>query len=929
MKIKYLNIISLLFLGIICNKTYSQTISASNYLVAQPIPDRTVLYNISDAGVAKPLTWGLDLAWLSEENIKRGIAFMGKDRIDIIRTSFTPTDSLLNGDLKTAELNTFNTRLNIMNLLSANTQVMLNCDHPSVASWYIGNAPRWAQLIDVTTRRVQERGRTVVSVAPFNEPDYGWGQFSGSNGKSDFYNIAVELKKNTRFNNIRISGGNTLNCDQALPWYNYLKTQINEGNTHQLAGSFDNFATFFTSVKANGHVATADECHNVMEPMVGVEYGLNTAIWWGTAELARGEFVKASDGVRLGYAEHRPNWTAASVYKHLDGKIQAFGGTSERQAVTTTYRYVSKDRDVYYDGNGPQREFTLVMPGGTSYQNGQSNAEKVMNITWGEDIQPVVNGTYMLVNKNSGKVMEVLNGSTTAGTYLRQNTSTGAAYQQWNVTPVDSRIGGDFSYFSLKAVHSGKAIDIYNWSFYDNGNIDAWDDNKTLIQQWYFEYAGDGYFYIRSRFNNKCLDVLNSSLTVNYIVQKEKSGSLSQQWRLIPVTSSVEFIAPAAPTNLVATQNATSVRLEWNANSETDLAGYNIYRSETSGSAYNTIARNVVSNSFVDNTTVEGKQYFYVIRAVDNSINRSAYSNEVAATASGNHALAAHLQFNSNLKDTTVNLNHCAIYGSTSYSAGKIGSGSILLTGTSNYIQLPATVANHKEITIATWVNWLGTSSWQRIFDFGNGENENMFLTPKSGTGKLRFGIKNNGTEQGLDATVLPSRAWTHVAITIGNLDVRMYVNGILVAQSNSINISPDDFKPVLNYIGRSQYTDPLFMGSIDDFRIYNYALTANEITQLASGIPDAVEKIYYSNEISVFPLPANNVLTVDFSSMANNTSTLIEIMSIDGRKLISNNIQNSSSIEINVSDLSSGVYLLKITSNNKVGMKKIIVKHN
>lgn len=36
--------------------------------------------------------------------------------------------------------------------------------------------------------------------------------------------------------------GNTLNSDQALPWYNYLKDQLDEGNTHQLAGSFDNFA---------------------------------------------------------------------------------------------------------------------------------------------------------------------------------------------------------------------------------------------------------------------------------------------------------------------------------------------------------------------------------------------------------------------------------------------------------------------------------------------------------------------------------------------------------------------------------------------------------------------------------------------------------------------------------------------------------------
>ena len=111
-------------------------------------------------------------------------------------------------------------------------------------------------------------------------------------------------------------------------------------------------------------IATADELHNVMEAMVGVEYGMQTGIWWGTAERARGEFCKASreGGVRLGYEEHRDNWTAASVYRSPVGKVQAFGGTSERQAATTTYRFVSKDRDVYYNGHDPQREYIMELP---------------------------------------------------------------------------------------------------------------------------------------------------------------------------------------------------------------------------------------------------------------------------------------------------------------------------------------------------------------------------------------------------------------------------------------------------------------------------------------------------------------------------------------------------------------------------------------
>lgn len=58
-------------------------------------------------------------------------------------------------------------------------------------AWYVGNAERWAQLIDVTTRRVQERGRKVITVSPFNEPDYS---ATGQGTLSDFYNIAGYAK---------------------------------------------------------------------------------------------------------------------------------------------------------------------------------------------------------------------------------------------------------------------------------------------------------------------------------------------------------------------------------------------------------------------------------------------------------------------------------------------------------------------------------------------------------------------------------------------------------------------------------------------------------------------------------------------------------------------------------------------------------------
>ena len=298
-------------------------------------------------------------------------------------------------------------------------------------------------------------------------------------------------------------------------------------------------------MREDGKHATGDEMHNVMEAMVGLEYGMQTGIWWGWAEYTRGEFCKASHGERLAYAEHRPNWTAASVYRAPDGKVQAFGGTSERQAVTTSYRFLSKERDVFFDGHGPQREYVMELPGGApgSYQDGQTNAETVVNITWGDDVQPVVDGTYALINKSNLKLLDNDNGFLTSSTY-----STGKKSLQWHVNPVDARIGGAFSYHQILSGTSNQTLDVLNWSMDDGTEIILYQNNKGTNQQWYLEYAGDGWFRIRNRNSSLCLKTSG-----NKIVQAEPDEeSAAQLWRFIPTGIRPRIRDIDAPTGLKA-----------------------------------------------------------------------------------------------------------------------------------------------------------------------------------------------------------------------------------------------------------------------------------------------------------------------------------------------------------------------------------------
>lgn len=895
--------------------------SGSDFLVAHAFADRNVFYSVADSGEYKPITWGLDLAWLSRDNVRRGIAYMGKERVDVIRSSFTPTSPLVNGELQTEELNRLNERLSIIDLCGPETKVVLNCDHPSVDPWFKGNAEHWMQLIEVTARLHEEHGRTVIGVSPFNEPDY---VYTGQGTMGDFYNIASLLKENPYFNNIRISGGNTLSCDEALPWYNQLKSKLDEGNTHQLAGSFDSYAEFYQTVRANGDHATNDELHNVMEAMVGVEYGLQTGIWWGTAEYARSEFVKDSDGRRLAYAEHRDNWTAASVYRSPEGKVQAFGGTSERQAVTTSYHFVSRDRDVYYNGQGPQREYIMELPGGTGYQQGQSNAERVVNITWGDDIQPVIDGSYLIVNRNSGKVLELAGGSTGNAVIIQQNTSNGANYQKWSVKPVAPKIGGDFSYFSITSEHSKKAMDVYNWSLDNGGEIRTWDVTNGANQQYYLEYAEDGWFYIRSRHSALCLDIYNSS-TANgtKVIQWGKNDGKNQQWRFLPVDAPVEFDAPTAPANLVATGNAESIRLDWSASPESDVAGYTILRARATGGPYSTIARGVTTTSYVDNNPTEGGQFFYVVRAVDHSLNRSAYSNEASAEANGENGLVLCYKFEGNLLDSSVNLNHSVAYDTVGFGEGIVGRQALLLDNDKSFLQLPATLANQQELTVATWVNWNNSASWSRIFDFGNDEDHYLYLTPR-----MRFAIKNGGSEQRLDADALPKGEWVHVAVTLGTSVCRLYVNGEIADESSEITIRPMDLKPVLNYIGRAQVPVSLFNGSIDDFRVYNYALSPDEVATLADPTTSVSRLADAKSSLHFWPVPAHDVLEVNYASGIRNSLSTLNLLNTNGQVVLSKTLDQSTQTTLNVAHLPSGMYLVKLMNNGEIITKKLLVEH-
>lgn len=919
------NTLCALFVALIAaGQASAQTYSTSSNLEAQQATDCIVPFRVSDEGVTREVEWGTDAAWISEENIRRCLTFMGEDNVSIIRLSFQPTSALDdNGGLSEGQMDTIATRIELAELCQPGVQVIINCDPPSIDEWYSGEPAHWAQLIDTTTALYQAAGLNVVSIAPFNEPDYS---YTGQGTVEDFYNIAALLRQNPRFDTIRICGGNTLNCDYALTWYNQLKDYLDEGNTHQLAGTFDNYATFYTTVTNDGLHRTADEMHNVMEAMVGLEYGLETGIWWGAAEYARGEFCKAAHGQRLAYTEHRDYWTAASVYRSPEGKIQAFGGMSERQGVTTTYRFLSKERDVFYNGYGPQREYVMELVGGIpgSYQDGQTSGEQVINITWGDDIQPVIDGTYLVVNKNNKKVLMNSSGTPTLEDY-EKNTKA----QQWQVNPIANDLGGDFSYHQLIPNNNPTlTLDVQDYSMESGADIILYSNGQSTNQEWYLDYAGDGWFRIRSKHSNLCLAASGSS-----IIQTDYDESKSsQQWRFLPTDVRPRIRSIDAPTNLTAEGRATSILLTWTAADATDPT-YTILRCETENGDYETIARDIPDTLFVDNKAEPGTTYYYKVKTVDSSVNSSDPTDPVEATTTGEHDLILYYSFEDDTKDNTVNLNNAAAYNDY-YDEGYTGQG-LILDGDTTFLQLPTSLANLGDsVTICAWVYWNGGDEGQHIFDFGNGPEEYIYLSPRNESNKLCLGIKTENSEEvELEASRLERKTWIHIAVTISPDSITIYMNGTLSASTTSNGALFSEIKPLLNYIGRSQTTgDPYFYGALDELRIYNYILKEEEIDTLASGNElTAISSTTINNKaegLSISPQPADQQLRVSINVSNGSERATLSLYNLEGKMIFKKKIKNNNTTVINTTGVRSGLYVLRVECGERTFEEKIIIKH-
>jgi hypothetical protein len=223
---------------------------------------------------------------------------------------------------------------------------------------------------------------------------------------------------------------------------------------------------------------------------------------------------------------------------------------------------------------------------------------------------------------------------------------------------------------------------------------------------------------------------------------------------------------------------------------------------------------------------------------------RDAQGSDAASDASDGGDLASGLvafydfdeTSGTSAADSSGNGHTATLVGGATFAAG-LENNAVTLSGSGQYVSLPTGIANDlSSFSITAWVKLTTSPMWNRVFDFGTGTNDYMFLTSNSGT-TTRFSITTGSSagEEQTNAPALPTGTWEHVAVTLAGATCSLYVQGAQAGQSTNVTLTPSSLgNTTQNWLGRSEYAaDPYLQGQLDNVRIYSRALTAAEVQQL------------------------------------------------------------------------------------------------
>lgn len=188
----------------------------------------------------------------------------------------------------------------------------------------------------------------------------------------------------------------------------------------------------------------------------GAGYYLQSALGNWVLDLSGGNTANGA-AIRL----YTPNGTASQLFVVSSSDVNIATGVSMIITSVANKKLVT-DVTSASTANGARVQL---------YLSNNTNAQKYR-------FESIGNGTYKIVNINSGKVLDVAGGFTANGAALQQYTSNNTVAQQWTVRNYGS------GKIALVSVNANKAVDIPGGNAVQQAQLQLYSPNGTVAQQW-------------------------------------------------------------------------------------------------------------------------------------------------------------------------------------------------------------------------------------------------------------------------------------------------------------------------------------------------------------------------------------------------------------------------------------------------------------
>ncbi len=282
---------------------------------------------------------------------------------------------------------------------------------------------------------------------------------------------------------------------------------------------------------------------------------------------------------------------------------------------------------------------------------------------------------------------------------------------------------------------------------------------------------------------------------------------------------------------------------------------------------------------------------------------------------------------------------------------GKIGS-ALNFDGTKNYVYVgPIDYKSNNEFTISFWVkpditdadeftyviwtgNYPGANSVTLRWHNQTKEWLRFYVYDQAGSGR-EIQLKASTARTSYDMEIMEKK-WMYVTAVFGTSSSTLYIDGEPTLSSLTTMIGFDNSEEnIETWIGASKNGSSFFKGELDEYRIYDYALTESEVKELKSITTHANMYDAQEYELTCYPSPFSSETTISYS-LNESGKVNLEILNINGQKvttLVSNKEEQAGAYQVNWDGtgqadniVPNGIYFYRLTMNNEVlGVGKIV----